>query len=150
MKLPFRRNKASAAVESAQTPGAETPAAEGAPTRDASAGSTRVGVSNFPSDVCACGGHIGWLDKGDHFDGHCYGTTVQNGCGATPHIRKPTYRSAAELLESLDLANLEIAALNQINKRLRSERDQAIAQMTIARQQRDEARAIGGAEKKAP
>jgi hypothetical protein len=58
--------------------------------------------------------------------------------------------SNEELRESLDLANLEIEALNQINKRLRSERDQAIAQMVIARQQRDEARAIGGAEKKAP
>ena len=161
MKLPFRRNKASAAVESVQSPGAETPVAEGAPTRDASAGSARVGVSNFPSDVCECGGHIGWLDKGDHFEGCCYGTTVtiQNGCGATPRIGKTEHehispifehRSAAELLESLDLANLEIEALNQINKRLRSERDQAIAQMTIARQQRDEARAIGGAENKAP
>ena len=71
-----RHKKASAAVESAQSPRAETPAAEGAPARDASAGSARVGASNFPSDVCACGGHIGWLDKGDHFEGYCYGTPV--------------------------------------------------------------------------
>jgi len=90
MKLPFRHNKTSAAVENAQSPRAETPAAEGAPARDASAGSARVGASKFPSDVCACGGHIGWLDKGDHFEGYCYGTPVtirwpwgQNGCGAT-------------------------------------------------------------------
>ena len=86
--------------------------------------------AGFPPDECRCGGHIGWIDQGDHFDGSCHGT-----CKAF-HFRGKQHqpRSIADLIETIE-------TLQQENKRLRSELNQAVAQRDIARAQRDEARA---------
>src|SRR6516164_9842747 len=88
--------------------------------------------AGFPPDECRCGGHIGWIDRGDHWDGTCHGPCKM------PHFRNKQRepRSIADLIEMIDLLQLE-------NNRLRSELNQAIAQRDIARAQRDEARATG-------
>jgi hypothetical protein len=89
--------------------------------------------AGFPPDECQCGGHIGWIDRGDHWDGTCHGPCRM------PHFRNKQRepRSIADLIEGIDLLQRE-------NKRLRSELNQAIAQRDIARAQRDEARATNG------
>ena len=89
--------------------------------------------AGFPPDECRCGGHIGWIDRGDHWDGTCHGPCRM------PHFRNKNgiIRSIADLVESIDL-------LQRDNKRLRSELNQAVAQRDIARAQRDEARATNG------
>jgi len=88
--------------------------------------------AGFPPDECQCGGHIGWIDRGDHWDGTCHGPCRM------PHFRNKQREphSIAEFAETIDL-------LQQENNRLRSELNQAIAQRDIARAQRDEARATG-------
>ena len=88
--------------------------------------------AGFPPPECRCGGHIGWIDRGDHWDGTCHGPCRM------PHFRNKQREphSIAEFAETIDL-------LQQENNRLRSELNQAIAQRDIARAQRDEARATG-------
>ena len=88
--------------------------------------------AGFPPDEGQCGGHIGWIDRGDHWDGTCHGPCRM------PHFRNKQREphSIAEFAETIDL-------LQQENNRLRSELNQAIAQRDIARAQRDEARATG-------
>ena len=90
--------------------------------------------AGFPPDECRqCGGHIGWIDRGDHWDGTCHGSCKM------PQFRGKNgpIRSIAELIEAIDLVQRE-------NNRLRSELNQAVAQRDIARAQRDEARATNG------
>jgi len=95
--------------------------------------------AGFPPDECQCGGHIGWIDRGDHWDGTCHGPCRM------PHFRNKQREphSIAEFAETIDL-------LQQENNRLRSELNQAIAQRDIARAQRDEARATGGSGRMSP
>ena len=95
--------------------------------------------AGFPPDECQCGGHIGWIDRGDHWDGTCHGPCKM------PHFRNKQREphSIAEFAETIDL-------LQQENNRLRSELNQAIAQRDIARAQRDEARATGGSGRMSP
>ena len=95
--------------------------------------------AGFPPTECRCGGHIGWIDRGDHWDGTCHGPCRM------PHFRNKQREphSIAEFAETIDL-------LQQENNRLRSELNQAIAQRDIARAQRDEARATGGSGRMSP
>jgi hypothetical protein len=96
--------------------------------------------AGFPPTECRCGGHIGWIDRGDHWDGTCHGPCKM------PHFRNKQRepRSIADLAETIDLLEQQNEALHRENKRLRSELNQAIAQRDIARAQRDEARATNG------
>ena len=102
--------------------------------------------AGFPPDECRCGGHIGWIDRSDHFDGTCHGPCKIR------HFRNKQRepRSIADLAETIDLLEQQNEALHRENKRLRSELNQAIAQRDIARAQRDEARATRGNGRMAP
>jgi len=92
--------------------------------------------AGFPPDECQCGGHIGWIDRGDKYEGNCWGT-----CKAF-HVRgKRIHIRIIGLAAIADLLQQQNEALHRENKRLRSELNQAIAQRDIARAQRDEARA---------
>jgi len=83
--------------------------------------------AGFPPDECRCGGHIGWIDRGDHWDGSCHGPCKM------PHFRnKWRPRSFTDIAETIDLVQQENEALHRENKRLRSELNQAIAQRDIA------------------
>ena len=83
--------------------------------------------AGFPPPECQCGGHIGWIDRGDHWDGTCHGPCKM------PHFRgKWRPRSFADIAETIDLVQQENEALHRENKRLRSELNQAIAQRDIA------------------
>jgi hypothetical protein len=126
----------SPAVESAQSPRAKTPAAEDTP-RCANPGQERTRSGGFPPPECRCGGHIGWIDRGDHWEGTCHGPCKM------PHFRSKQREphSIAEFAETIDTLQQENEALHRENKRLRSELNQAVAQRDIARSQRDEARA---------
>jgi hypothetical protein len=55
--------------------------------------------AGFPPPECRCGGHIGWIDRGDHWDGSCHGPCKM------PHFRskRGPIRSVAYLAESIDL-----------------------------------------------
>jgi len=83
--------------------------------------------AGFPPDECRCGGHVGWIDRGDHWDGSCHGPCKM------PHFRnKWRPRSFTDIAETIDLVQQENEALHRENKRLRSELNQAIAQRDIA------------------
>jgi len=125
-KLMAALDEASAAVE----PTPPAPAVEVA--RRGAQPAQEERPAGFPPDECQCGGHIGWIDRGDHWDGTCHGPCRM------PHFRNKQREphSIAEFAETIDL-------LQQENNRLRSELNQAIAQRDIARAQRDEARATG-------
>ena len=127
-KLVAALNHSSAVVE----PPPPAPAVEVA--RRGAQPAQEARPAGFPPDKChRCGGHIGWIDRGDHWDGTCHGPCRM------PHFRNKNgiIRSIADLVESIDL-------LQRDNKRLRSELNQAVAQRDIARAQRDEARATNG------
>ena len=86
-----------------------------------------VRPAGFPPDECRCGGHVGWIDRGDHWDGSCHGPCKM------PHFRnKWRPRSFTDIAETIDLVQQENEALHRENKRLRSELNQAIAQRDIA------------------
>ena len=82
--------------------------------------------AGFPPDECRCGGHVGWIDRGDHWNGSCHG------CGML-HFRSKygSIRSIAGLIERIDILQQENEALHRENKRLRSELNQAVAQRDI-------------------
>jgi hypothetical protein len=125
-KLMAALDEASAAVE----PTPPAPAVEVA--RRGAQPAQEERPAGFPPDECRCGGHIGWIDRGDHWNGTCHRCETLHFRGKHGPIR-----SIAGLIEHIDI-------LQQENKRLRSELNQAIAQRDIARAQRDEARATGG------
>jgi hypothetical protein len=83
--------------------------------------------AGFPPDECRCGGHIGWIDRGDSYEGACHGPCKM------PHFRgkQREPHSIAEFAETIDLLQQENEALHRENKRLRSELNQAVAQRDI-------------------
>ena len=132
-KLVAALNHSSAVVE----PPPPAPAVEVA--RRGAQPAQEARPAGFPPDECRCGGHIGWIDRGDHWDGSCHGPCKM------PHFRnKWRPRSFTDIAETIDLVQQENEALHRENKRLRSELNQAVAQRDIARAQRDEARATNG------
>jgi len=120
-KLMAALDEASAAVE----PTPPAPAVEVA--RRGAQPAQEERPAGFPPDKCRCGGHIGWIDRGDHWDGSCHGPCRM------PHFRnKWRPRSFTDIAETIDLVQQENEALHRENKRLRSELNQAIAQRDIA------------------
>jgi hypothetical protein len=130
------------------SPAASIPAAEDAPSCEASARPQLGATNNFPSDVCAdCEGHIGWIDRGDHFDGHCYG---YGGCGCGAISTRPKGTTIAKTVEHIDALKAENTELQETVATLRSRLYEARVQLDLARDQLADARAIGGAGRMAP
>jgi hypothetical protein len=123
-------DESSAAVELPPAPAVEVARRGAQPAQEAR-------PAGFPPPECRCGGHIGWIDRGDHWDGTCHGPCKM------PHFRSKQREphSIAEFAKTIDLLQQENEALHRENNRLRSELNQAVAQRDIARSQRDEARA---------
>jgi hypothetical protein len=119
-KLLAALNQSSAAVEPPPAPAVEVARRGAQPAQEAR-------PAGFPPDECRCGGHIGWIDRGDSYEGSCHGPCKM------PHFRSKQRepRSIAEFAETIDLLQQENEALHRENKRLRSELNQAVAQRDI-------------------